>query len=235
MKVIKTYNWQCMECKTCTICSQPHREDLLMFCDRCDRGYHTYCVSLRAIPSGVWVCSRCVHEDPDFKKRRRKEMRLLNSSPKPTSNQRKTYKLADSSPSDNHHGSPLLLERSNAKDMANNGDCNHSSPKSLLNSNNHTASGHERGTNAVDHVPAAKRKILNNKQLNHIEDKSVAIQQNGTSPHSQSHHKGNNNDVLLNNHHGRSPVSNNKLKKLSRKSIHGNNISMLKKEQIKTS
>uniref|UniRef100_H2ZBJ1 PHD finger protein 10 n=1 Tax=Ciona savignyi TaxID=51511 RepID=H2ZBJ1_CIOSA len=52
VKVIQTYDWQCMECKTCTICSMPHREDLMMFCDRCDRGYHTFCVSLRAIPSG---------------------------------------------------------------------------------------------------------------------------------------------------------------------------------------
>ncbi|CAK8684552.1 unnamed protein product [Clavelina lepadiformis] len=75
VSVILTYDWQCMECKTCTICSQPHREDLMMFCDRCDRGYHTFCVSLRQIPSGVWACSRCTYADPSFVKRRRKQLR----------------------------------------------------------------------------------------------------------------------------------------------------------------
>lgn len=30
-----------------------------MFCDRCDRGYHTYCVGLEAIPDGSWQCSAC--------------------------------------------------------------------------------------------------------------------------------------------------------------------------------
>jgi len=77
LEVMKTYDWQCMECKNCTICSQPTREDLMMFCDRCDRGYHSYCVSLRNIPTGVWACSRCVHEDPKFKKRKTKELKLL--------------------------------------------------------------------------------------------------------------------------------------------------------------
>ena len=31
----------------------------MMFCDRCDRGYHTYCVGLEAIPDGSWQCSAC--------------------------------------------------------------------------------------------------------------------------------------------------------------------------------
>jgi len=30
-----------------------------MFCDRCDRGYHSYCVGLEAIPDGSWQCSAC--------------------------------------------------------------------------------------------------------------------------------------------------------------------------------
>lgn len=80
LEVMKTYNWECMECKVCTICSQPHREDLMMFCDRCDRGYHTFCVGLRTIPTGVWACSRCIHEDPKFKKRKTKELKLLNQA-----------------------------------------------------------------------------------------------------------------------------------------------------------
>ena len=45
--VIQTYNWACIECKTCTICAQAKNEDQILFCDRCDRGYHTFCVALR--------------------------------------------------------------------------------------------------------------------------------------------------------------------------------------------
>ncbi|KAK7806846.1 hypothetical protein U0070_026738 [Myodes glareolus] len=57
VSMIKTYPWQCMECKTCIICGQPHHEEEMMFCDVCDRGYHTFCVGLGAIPSGVSINS----------------------------------------------------------------------------------------------------------------------------------------------------------------------------------
>ena len=30
-----------------------------MFCDRCDRGFHTYCVGVKAVPSGTWLCKNC--------------------------------------------------------------------------------------------------------------------------------------------------------------------------------
>lgn len=59
VQVIQTYPWQCMECKICTECLAPHDEDEMMFCDNCDRGYHSYCVGLQEIPKGRWVCSRC--------------------------------------------------------------------------------------------------------------------------------------------------------------------------------
>lgn len=52
VSVIQTYRWQCMECKTCTVCRQPHHEDEMMFCDKCDRGYHTFCVGMDEIPTG---------------------------------------------------------------------------------------------------------------------------------------------------------------------------------------
>ena len=34
-------------------------EDKMMFCDRCDRGFHTYCVGLGEVPSGSWLCTEC--------------------------------------------------------------------------------------------------------------------------------------------------------------------------------
>ncbi|GAB1601423.1 uncharacterized protein LOC115217352 isoform X1 [Argonauta hians] len=57
VSIIKNYPWQCMECKTCVQCMDPYDEDKMMFCDRCDRGYHTFCVGLKAIPTGRWECT----------------------------------------------------------------------------------------------------------------------------------------------------------------------------------
>ena len=30
-----------------------------MFCDQCDRGYHTFCVGLKVIPADRWECASC--------------------------------------------------------------------------------------------------------------------------------------------------------------------------------
>ncbi|XP_015447371.1 PHD finger protein 10 isoform X2 [Pteropus alecto] len=68
VSMIKTYPWQCMECKTCIICGQPHHEEEMMFCDVCDRGYHTFCVGLGAIPSGRWICDCCQRAPPTPRK-----------------------------------------------------------------------------------------------------------------------------------------------------------------------
>ncbi|XP_052765848.1 PHD finger protein 10-like [Mya arenaria] len=59
VKVVKTYPWQCMECKTCVQCMDPYDEDKMLFCDKCDRGYHTFCVGLKSLPSGQWDCFSC--------------------------------------------------------------------------------------------------------------------------------------------------------------------------------
>lgn len=56
---ILEYNWQCMDCKKCSGCQKPHDEDKMMFCDRCDRGFHTYCVGLKEVPSDAWFCPKC--------------------------------------------------------------------------------------------------------------------------------------------------------------------------------
>ncbi|XP_046383262.1 uncharacterized protein LOC124153906 isoform X2 [Ischnura elegans] len=63
---IKSYDWQCTDCKTCIECKDPADEDKMLFCDMCDRGYHIYCVGLRKVPSGSWHCQVC---EPDNKDR----------------------------------------------------------------------------------------------------------------------------------------------------------------------
>ena len=34
-------------------------QEKMMFCDHCDRGYHTFCVGLKVIPAGRWECPSC--------------------------------------------------------------------------------------------------------------------------------------------------------------------------------
>ncbi|VDN55161.1 unnamed protein product [Dracunculus medinensis] len=51
------YDWNCIECKKCIICSKPDDEDSMLFCDRCDRGFHTFCVGLTSTPKGSWICT----------------------------------------------------------------------------------------------------------------------------------------------------------------------------------
>ncbi|CAG0886715.1 unnamed protein product [Darwinula stevensoni] len=56
---VTSYEWQCMECKTCVLCKDAEDEDKMMFCDLCDRGYHIYCIGLRKVPGGRWHCVEC--------------------------------------------------------------------------------------------------------------------------------------------------------------------------------
>lgn len=67
---IRKYNWQCIECKTCSTCNNADNEDQLLFCDDCDRSYHTYCLSppLIDLPEGNWSCKSCIAEYHDRNK-----------------------------------------------------------------------------------------------------------------------------------------------------------------------
>lgn len=59
--VTQEYAWRCMECKDCEVCGQKGDDAAIMFCDRCDRGWHLYCLSppLRGPPKGQWYCPTC--------------------------------------------------------------------------------------------------------------------------------------------------------------------------------
>lgn len=43
----------------CHICANGENEPQLLLCDRCNRGFHTYCLNMRAVPSGSWYCPGC--------------------------------------------------------------------------------------------------------------------------------------------------------------------------------
>ena len=43
----------------CPICGDSDNEELLMLCDGCDLAWHTYCIGLDSVPSGIWFCEHC--------------------------------------------------------------------------------------------------------------------------------------------------------------------------------
>ncbi|PIO77683.1 PHD-finger [Teladorsagia circumcincta] len=55
---VATYQWQCIECKRCSVCTMGDREESMIFCDKCDRGFHTYCIGLSEAPQGTWICQQ---------------------------------------------------------------------------------------------------------------------------------------------------------------------------------
>ena len=59
---VKEYAWQCIECKTCTLCGTSENDNQLLFCDDCDKGYHMYCLvpPLKEPPEGSWSCNICI-------------------------------------------------------------------------------------------------------------------------------------------------------------------------------
>ncbi|KAL3812794.1 hypothetical protein ACJIZ3_014062 [Penstemon smallii] len=48
----------------CEKCGSGHRPVELLLCDKCDRGFHLFCLSpiLAAVPKGSWLCSSCSHQ-----------------------------------------------------------------------------------------------------------------------------------------------------------------------------
>ncbi|KAI1903877.1 hypothetical protein AGOR_G00031740 [Albula goreensis] len=61
---VRTYRWQCIECKTCSLCGTSENDDQLLFCDDCDRGYHMYCLNppMSEPPDGSWSCHLCLRQ-----------------------------------------------------------------------------------------------------------------------------------------------------------------------------
>lgn len=45
----------------CEVCNLPHREESMLLCDNCDRGFHIDCLDppLQKIPSGIYWCEEC--------------------------------------------------------------------------------------------------------------------------------------------------------------------------------
>jgi hypothetical protein len=53
------------ETTACEACAHLGDDSEMILCDRCDKGYHTYCLvpRLDSIPAGEWLCGPCVEEN----------------------------------------------------------------------------------------------------------------------------------------------------------------------------
>ncbi|KAK9144894.1 hypothetical protein Sjap_004797 [Stephania japonica] len=51
----------------CEQCNSGLHGEVMLLCDRCDRGWHIYCLSppLKQVPHGNWYCLECVNSDKD--------------------------------------------------------------------------------------------------------------------------------------------------------------------------
>ncbi|XP_019195573.1 PREDICTED: histone-lysine N-methyltransferase ATXR6-like [Ipomoea nil] len=45
----------------CEECGSGEREDELLLCDKCDRGFHLFCLrpAITSVPEGSWICASC--------------------------------------------------------------------------------------------------------------------------------------------------------------------------------
>lgn len=55
------YKWQCSHCKSCGKCGK-QKDNKMLFCIQCDRGYHIYCLGLRNVPEGNVISKNCIDE-----------------------------------------------------------------------------------------------------------------------------------------------------------------------------
>nr|BAK04764.1 predicted protein [Hordeum vulgare subsp. vulgare] len=53
--------------QVCEQCESGLHGDAMLLCDRCDKGWHMYCLSppLESVPPGNWYCSDCMNSDSD--------------------------------------------------------------------------------------------------------------------------------------------------------------------------
>ena len=54
--------WECLECKSCSICKRNNEEEKIIICDMCDRAIHIDCLTppLGQVPQQSWFCSECI-------------------------------------------------------------------------------------------------------------------------------------------------------------------------------
>jgi hypothetical protein len=62
----------------CQVCKDHRHWDLMLLCDNCDSGWHTFCLSppLDEVPEGDWLCPDCVSHGMTLEKLNDKRLRF---------------------------------------------------------------------------------------------------------------------------------------------------------------
>ncbi|KAM6985023.1 bromodomain adjacent to zinc finger domain protein 2B-like [Aplochiton taeniatus] len=79
----------------CQICRKGDNEELLLLCDGCDKGCHTYChtPSITTIPEGDWFCPACIAKASGQSPRSRKQRSLASGGGKKSTEVKRSSKL----------------------------------------------------------------------------------------------------------------------------------------------
>jgi hypothetical protein len=65
----------------CQVCREHNQWDIMLLCDNCDSGWHTYCLSppLDEVPDGKWICPDCTTHGVTLDTLAAKELRYVES------------------------------------------------------------------------------------------------------------------------------------------------------------
>ncbi|XP_054159837.1 bromodomain adjacent to zinc finger domain protein 1A-like [Oppia nitens] len=60
-EVVHKTQWQCHNCKLCSVCHQNDTNEYVIICMTCSKGFHVRCHSTQIInkPKGNWYCNNC--------------------------------------------------------------------------------------------------------------------------------------------------------------------------------
>jgi len=63
----------------CQVCKDHRHWDLMLLCNNCDTGWHTFCLSppLESIPEGKWICPDCTNNGVDLEQLAAKDARYV--------------------------------------------------------------------------------------------------------------------------------------------------------------
>jgi hypothetical protein len=48
----------------CLVCESNDQEDMALLCDNCDMCMHFFCIGLKSVPCGAWICPWCEQAVP---------------------------------------------------------------------------------------------------------------------------------------------------------------------------
>ncbi|KAG1682347.1 Histone acetyltransferase KAT7 [Nymphon striatum] len=131
-RAVKSYSWQCYECKTCEICQNTSSEvGNFTCCYTCNRGFHSRCLSVKSkgkVISSRWSCNFCaashnrnlssgnIHSDNEvFTPDCSSDSEPVHTSPKLKKKVKKTVEASYSSDTTSEHSAAFSSKQNTVK------------------------------------------------------------------------------------------------------------------------